>query len=307
MEIVAFPVRGVHMRKVFSNKIAITLFMLPALLFFVFVIALPVIMSTGYSFTEWNGFGEMKFLGWDNFKRLFADNMDNFPDAVKNSLLFLVISVGIQIPISLLFALILANKTKGSGFFRTVFFIPVVMSTTVIGQLWLKVYHPQYGILNVFLEKIGLENFQNAWLAEKGTVLLAVFIPILWQYVGYHMLLLYAGIKNISPDIYEAAEIDGANRFQIARKITLPLILPMLQVSLIFSVTGSLKVFDLIYVLTAGGPAGASEVPSTLMVRTIFNGYQYGYGSAMAVFIIIECFIVTALVKLIFSKLEKKY
>lgn len=295
------------MKKVFSNKLAICLFMLPALIFFAAVIALPVIMSAGYSLTEWNGFGDMKFIGIENYKHLFVNNMDGFPLAVKNSFLFLLVSVCIQIPISLMFALILANKARGEKFFRTVFFIPVVMSTAVIGQLWSKIYHPQYGILNVFLEKIGLESLSHAWLAEKGTVLLAVFIPILWQYVGYHMLLLYAAIKNISPDIYESAQIDGASKFQIARKITIPLILPMMQVSLIFSVTGALKVFDLIYILTNGGPAGASEVPSTLMVRTIFKSYQYGYGSAMAVFIIAECFLFTAIVKFIFKKLQEKY
>ncbi len=295
------------MKKVFSDKKAIFIFMLPALLFFITVIALPVIMSVGFSLTEWNGFGDMKFIGLKNYKELFINNVDGFPNAVKNSFLFLLVSVGIQIPISLIFALILANNIRGAKFFRTVFFIPVVMSTTVIGQLWLKIYHPQYGILNLFLEKIGLENMVHAWLAEKGTVLLAVFIPILWQYVGYHMLLLYAAMKNISPDIYEAAQIDGANKFQIARKITIPLILPMMQVSLIFSVTGALKVFDLIYVLTNGGPAGASEVPSTLMVRTIFKSYRYGYGSSMAIFIILECFLFTFIVKYVFKKLQEKY
>lgn len=295
------------MKKVFSNKVAITIFMLPALVFFAMVIAVPVVMSVAYSLMDWNGFGDMTFAGIRNYLTLFVKNMDGFPIAVKNSVLFLLVSVFVQIPISLFFAVVLANKVRGEGFFRTVYFIPVVMSTAVIGQLWLKIYHPQYGILNVFLDKLGLDAMTHAWLAEKGTVLLAVFIPILWQYVGYHMLLLYAAIKNIAPDVYESAEIDGATKWQIARKITIPLILPMMQVSLVFSVTGALKVFDLIYILTNGGPAGASEVPSTLMVRTIFKSYQYGYGSAMAVFIIIECLIATFIVKRVFAKLQEKY
>lgn len=295
------------MKKVFSNKVAILVFMLPAIFFFLLIIAVPVVMSAGYSLTEWNGFGEMTFVGLDNFKNLFINNVDGFPKAVVNSILFLIVSVFVQIPISLFFAVTLANKVRGEKFFRTVYFIPVVMSTAVIGQLWMKIYHPDYGILNVFLEKIGLESWTHTWLAENSTVLIAVFIPILWQYVGYHMLLLYAAIKNISPDIMESAQIDGATRWQITRKITIPLILPMMEVSLIFSVTGALKVFDLIYILTNGGPAGASEVPSTLMVRTIFKSYQYGYGSAMAIFIIIECLIATALVKGVFTRLKEKY
>lgn len=296
------------MNRVFSNKKAIFIFMLPALFFFVFIIALPVVLSLVYSTMEWNGFSPMKFIGFENYVHLFKDNIDKFPLAVRNSFLFLLVSVFIQIPISLLIALVLSDvKTKGSGFFRTVYFVPVVMSTAVIGQLWSKIYHPDYGILNTVLELLGLDSLRHAWLASKGVVLFAVFVPILWQYVGYHMLLLYAGIKNIAEEVYEAAAIDGANRLQMALKITIPQLLPMLKVSLIFSVTGALKVFDLIYILTNGGPAGATEVPSTLMVRTIFKSYQYGYGSAMAVFIILECFIFTGIVTFIFQRLQKKY
>ena len=295
------------MKNIFADKKAIFLFMLPATLFFLLIIVLPVILSGYYSTLDWNGFGMAKFIGIDNFKELFINNKDGFPKAVMNSLFFLVVSLVIQIPISLILALVLANGIKGEGFFRTVFFIPVVLATVVIGQLWMKIYNPDYGLLNTFLRAIGLGKWAKAWLGETSTALGASFVPILWQYVGYHMLLLYAAIKTISPDIYEAAQIDGASSRKIATKITIPLIIPMLKVSTILSVTGSLKVFDLVFVLTNGGPAGASEVPSTLMVKSIFNSYRYGYGSAMAVFIIIECFIFTALARGIFSQIEKRY
>ena len=295
------------MNRTFSNKKAIFLFMLPATLFFLLVIILPVILSGYYSVLEWDGFSEAKFIGFDNYKKLFVHNMDGFPRAVKNSFFFLVVSLFVQIPFSLLLALILGNGIKGEGFFRTVFFVPVILATVVIGQLWMKIYNPDYGILNVFLRTIGLESLERAWIGDTKTALVASFIPILWQYVGYHMLLLYAAIKTISPDIYEAAKIDGANGRQIAGRITIPLIIPMMKVSAVFSVTGALKVFDLIYVLTNGGPAGASEVPSTIMVKTIFKSYKYGYGSSMAVFIILECFLFTGIVRYVFGKLEKRY
>lgn len=295
------------MKKMFSNKLAILLFMLPAMTFFLLIIILPVILSGYYATLEWNGFGGAEFIGLGNFEALFITNIDGFGRAVKNSFLFMVISVFVQIPFSLVLALILANGIKGEGFFRTVFFIPVVLATVVIGQLWMKIYNPDYGLLNVFLRSVGLEKYAHAWLGDTKTALGASFIPILWQYVGYHMLLLYAAIKTISQDIYEAARIDGANGTQLATRITIPLIVPMLKVSTIFSVTGSLKIFDLIFVLTNGGPAGASEVPSTLMVKSIFKSYQYGYGSAMAVFIIFECFVFTALVRVIFKKVEEKF
>ena len=197
----------------------------------------------------------------------------------------------------------IAGGVKKESFFRTVYFIPVIISTVVIGQLWLKIYNPDYGLLNFFLRAAGLENLTRVWIGDIKTVLVSVFVPSLWQYVGYHLLLMYAAIKSIAPEIYEAARIDGSGPVQTAFKVTVPLITPMLKVCVTLSVIGSLKVFDLIYVLTNGGPAHASEVPSTLMVKTIFLSYRYGYGSAMAVFIILECFICAYLVGRIFHRI----
>jgi raffinose/stachyose/melibiose transport system permease protein len=214
-----------------------------------------------------------------------------------------LVSVVIQLPISLLFALLITSGVKQEGFFRTVFFIPVIISTVVIGQLWMKIYNPDYGLLNVFLRGIGLEGAAKVWLGDVKTVFAAACVPVLWQYIGYHMLLMYAAIKSIPPDVFEAARIDGAGPVQQAFRITIPLMKPMLKVSVTFAVIGSLKLFDLIYVLTNGGPVHASEVPSTLMVKTIFLSNQYGYGSSMAVFIILECLVFTLVVNKVFWKL----
>jgi raffinose/stachyose/melibiose transport system permease protein len=285
-----------------SDKKAITVFMAPALLFFLLIVAAPVTMSLYYSILDWDGIGKGTFILFTNFKELFAGNRDSFPVSVVHSFIIVLLSVFIQLPVSLFFALVLAGGVKKESFFRTVYFIPVIISTVVIGQLWLKIYNPDYGLLNVFLRAVGLKNLTRTWIGDIKTVLLSVFIPALWQYVGYHMLLMYAAIKSISPEIYEAARIDGSGAIQTAFKITIPLITPMLKVCVTFSVIGSLKIFDLIYVLTNGGPAHASEVPSTLMVKTIFLSYRYGYGSAMAVFIIAECFIYAYLVGEIFHR-----
>ena len=279
--------------------------MLPAVLFFLLVILMPVLMSINYSTLKWDGMGSGTFIGFQNYKKLFIGNVDNFPKSVVNSFLFLLVSVFIQIPLSLLLAIILANGVKGESFFRNVFFVPVVLSTVVIGQLWMKIYHPDYGLLNTFLRSVGLSSWAHGWLGDQSTALISTFIPTLWQYTGYHMLLLYAAIKSVNPEVFEAAKIDGASKVKTALRVTIPMILPMLEVCLIFSVIGSLKVFDLVYVLTNGGPAQASEVPSTLMVRTIFMGYQYGYGSAMAVFIIAECAVFTFAVRMIFKALQR--
>lgn len=290
------------MENMLKNKKAIFLFVFPAFLIFFVIVLLPIFFSFQYSLLKWDGISKGVYIGLQNYKDLFVNNSDGFLKSVENSVLLAVLSVFIQLPISLFFALVLARGIRGEKFFRTVYFIPVILATVIVGQLWMKIYNPDYGLLNFVLSKMGLKFLENQWLASTHTVLGAVFIPILWQYIGYHMLLMYASAKSISPDIYEAARIDGASESTIAFKITIPLIKPILKVCVVFAVIGSFKSFDLIYVLTNGGPMHASEVPTTLMYTDIFSKYQYGYGSAMAIFIVVECFICTILINRLFGK-----
>ena len=279
------------MNRVLSNKKAVFIFLLPALVLFLTIIIVPIFMSVTYSLTEWDGIGKKVFTGFDNYKELFLTNSDGFWRAVKNSLIFAAGSVFVQLPISLILALILARGVKGERFYVSVYFIPVLISTVVIGQLWMKIYNPQYGLLNTVLRSMGLEQLTGNWLGDTKKVIFAVIVPVLWQYIGYHMLLMYASVRSISEEIFEAARIDGANGIQTALHITIPLMKPILKVCVTFAVVGSLKNFDLVYVMTGGGPAGASQLPSTLMVETIFSRNMYGYGSSMAIFIILECFL----------------
>ncbi|WP_237167703.1 MULTISPECIES: carbohydrate ABC transporter permease [Paenibacillus] len=282
------------MNSVFSNKTAITIFVLPTLLIFCAIVLVPIFVSSYYSLLDWNGVGKGAYIGFHNYVELFTDS--RALNSMKNSLLFAAASIFIQLPLSLLLALILASNVKGEGFYRTVYFIPVLISTVVIAQLWSKIYNADYGLLNTLLENVGLSHLAQDWLGQKKTALIASFIPTLWQYIGYHMLLMYAGAKSISQDIFEAAKIDGASRVRTAFLITIPLMKPVLKVCLVFSVIGAFKVFDLIYVLTGGGPFFTTEVPSTLMYTTIFDTYRYGYGSAISVFIILECLVVTLII-----------
>lgn len=288
------------MDRVLSNKKAICVFILPALVIFIAIIIFPIFMSGYYSTLQWDGIGKSTFIGIDNYITLFTNHEDGFLESIKNSVILAFLSVFIQLPISLLLALVLSNKVRGENFYRSVYFIPVIVSTVVIGQLWMKIYHPGYGLLNTFLRSVGLESLAKEWIGSTDTALGAVFVPIVWQYIGYHMLLMYAAIKSIPSDIMEAAKIDGANALQTALKITIPLVTPILEVCVIFAVIGSLKTFDLIYVLTGGGPVHATEVPSTLMFNTIFHKYLYGYGSSMAIFIIGECLLLTVVIQKLF-------
>jgi raffinose/stachyose/melibiose transport system permease protein len=284
------------MNRLYKNKLAILLFLLPALILFVGIIIVPIIMSVYYSLQDWNGFTDMKFIGLQNYIELFTNTAVNFPQALLNAVLFAVASVAVQLPLSLTLALLLAKKRRGSRFFLSVYFIPVLLSTVVIGQLWLKVYNPDYGIINIALKAFGLGAWEKVWL-DKSTALISTFIPILWQYTGYHMLLMYAGIHSVPAEMQEAALIDGASEWQINFKLIIPMIRPVLRVCIMISVTGSLKVFDLIYILTNGGPAHATEVPSTLLVKMLFLRNQYGLGSAIAVLLIFLCFLFAIIIR----------
>lgn len=291
------------MKKILSDKRAIALFVIPSLVIMLVIVLVPILISVYYSMLDWDGLGKGTFIGLQNYKELIQDT--RFLDSIKNSLLYVVLSLFIQLPISLLLALLVAGEKKNESFYRTVFFIPVIISGVVIGQLWQKIYNGDYGLLNAALGALHLENFQQDWLGQEKTALIACFIPNLWQYVGYHMLIMYAGIKSISPEINEAARIDGANQIQVATKITIPLLKPILEVCVTFSLIGALKIFDLIYVLTGGGPLFTTEVPTIYMFKSIFDSFHYGSGSAVSIFIIFECLLFTAVLKLFFKNKEE--
>ena len=289
-----------------NNKLAIVIFILPAAWLFLGIIIVPIFLSSYYSLLDWDGISEPTFIGLKNYVEIFTSSSIGFPKSVANVLLLAALSLVVQLPISLLLAIVLANGVKGERFFLSVFFIPNLISTVVTGQLWMKIYNYEYGLLNLFLRAIGLESLTRIWLGDTKTALGAVFVAQLWQYIGYNMLLLYAGIKSQSQEVREAARIDGAGPVKMAFYVTIPQLKPVLKVCTIFAVVGSLKIFDLIYVLTDGGPVHASEVPSTLMVRMIFFRDRYGLGSSMAMFIIFICFFFAILIKRLYGSEDKE-
>ncbi len=290
------------MKKTLGYRINIFLFLLPALFLFVGILIAPIAMSTFYSFHDWNGLKEPVYIGFKNYVELFSSPSINFMRALKNALLLALFSVIIQLPFALWLALKLAKGIRGERFFLSTFFLPVLISTVVIGQLWLKIYNPDYGVLNVTLRALGLESWCRIWLGDRNTALGAAFVPLLWQYVGYHMLLMYAGVKSVPPELREAGMLDGCTEGKLNRYIVIPYIKPILRVSVIFAVTGSLKSFDLIYVLTNGGPVHSTEVPSTLMISLLFLRNRYGMGSTIAVMLIILCFVFALLINMVFRK-----
>ena len=290
------------MNKLYNNRLRTLLMLLPALILFCGVLIAPILTSVYFSAFDWNGIGARTFVGFSNYKELFTSDSIGFLKALGNALLLAALSVAIQIPLALGMALVLGKGIKGERLFLAIFFMPVLISSVVIGQLWVKVYNPEYGILNVLLRAVGLERWTRIWLGDVNTALGAVLVPMLWQYVGYHMLLLYAGVKAVPTELREAAIVDGASDAQINRYIVLPYIRPILRTSVIFAITGSLKSFDLIYVLTNGGPFHTTEVPSTLMINMLFLRNRYGMGSAIAVMMIVLCFGFALLIHAVFRE-----
>lgn len=281
------------MDKVMSNKKIIAMYVLPALLLILAIVYIPIVLTAYYGLHKWNGIGPMTFIGLENYQTLLKDG--KFWDSAWHSLLLAVFSAA-SLAIYLLVAMVLAAKIKGADLFRKIYLIPMLLSSVAIAQLWLRIYHPSNGIVNSILQSIGIDN-PPAWLAEPSLVLYALFIPILWQYAGFYILIYYAALKNIPSSLEEAAKIDGANSLQIALKIKLPLIMEVIKVTIVLSVVGSLKYFDLIFVMTDGGPNGSSEVMASYMYHEAFRAYDFGYGSAIGFFLLVICLAATWVIR----------
>ena len=290
--------------KKFKKGFAIVVFLLPGLFLFISILIAPIVVSLFRSLYDWNGFSKGTFIGFQNYVELFTNGSIKFMTSLKNSLILAAFSVFVQLPLALFLALLLGRKIKGDRVFLSIYFMPVLISTVVIGQLWLKIYNPDYGVLNRFLDLVHLGQFKHVWVGEVGTALGSVIVPTIWQYVGYHMLLMYAGVKGVSTDLREAAMLDGASKWQVDRYIVIPVIKPIIKVSVIFAVTGSLKTYDLVRILTEGGPYQSTEVPSTLLENMLFIRNRYGMGSTISVMLIALCFAFALLISAAFKERE---
>ena len=184
---------------------------------------------------------------------------------------------------------ILFNKIKGANFFQSIFFLPGVVCGAAIGLTWTFIYNSEFGLVNRILDVLKLANLKHQWLSDENTVMLAIIVVVMWQFVGYHMVIQLAAMKNIPSSLYEAASIDGASKWVQFTKVTLPLIKPILKMDTVLIITGSLKYFDLVFVMTGGGPNHGSEVLSTYMYYQGFRTLKYGYASAIGNILVLLC------------------
>ncbi len=276
------------------RKITIFLYTFPALALVFGFIYLPIIQNFIFSLYRWNAFSvEKVFVGFNYYVRLFNDK--TFYIALRNNSLFAIISLIFQVGFGLVIASILEEKfvRKLQPFFRTVFFIPSIISLTVVGLLWVFIYDPYIGILNAALKALGLGRFAYAWLGNPKTAIYAVIAVSQWQYIGYIVMLFLVAIQKIPPELYEAAMIDGANRVQTFFFITIPRVKAMILLTSMITIIGAFKVFDEVYVMTFGGPGRSTEVLATYLYRSAFRNDEMGLAAALGCVIFVVTFILS--------------
>ncbi|WP_404324042.1 sugar ABC transporter permease [Cytobacillus firmus] len=291
------------MNSVLSNKKIIASYIAPALFLILALIYVPILQTGYYGLMKWNGIGEMSFIGLKNYTVLMKDSL--FWKSALHSFLLALFSA-LSLIGYLFISIILAGKIRGADLLRKIYLIPMLLASVAIAQLWMKIYHPSNGMLNTVLMAIGIED-PPAWLADANLALYAIIIPIIWQYAGFYILIYYAALKNIPESLVEAARIDGASSWQIALKIKMPLVMNVIKVTIVLAVVGSLKYFDLIYVMTGGCPNGASEVMASYMYQKAFKGFDFGYASAIGFFLLVICLVVTYIIRRLTAANEDIY
>ncbi|GAA2635504.1 carbohydrate ABC transporter permease [Paractinoplanes durhamensis] len=250
----------------------VALFLSPALFLFGLLVLTPIVVAAYASFFNWNGFGApSNFVGLDNFRRLLTDEI--FVGDLRRTLLLITLSLGIQIPISLALAMLLNEPLRGRRVYRMLFFAPYVLSEVVTAVLFTMVFSPNQGLI------------AGTWLADTDTVMYALFFVISWKYFGFHTILYLAGRQSIPPELHDAAAMDGAGPWQAFRHITLPLLGPTIRISVFLSVLGTIQLFDMVWVLTGGGPIRSSETLAVTMFQEGFKRYHVGYASAISMVI----------------------
>jgi ABC-type sugar transport system permease subunit len=272
------------------------LFILPTLIFFVIFIAIPFFRAISISMTEWAGYNEPRFTGLQNFRNMMYDRI--FWIALKNTFVFMLATTVLQTVIPLLVAVLLNAGWRAQIAFRTILFLPVIISLVITGLLWRMIFDGNFGVINNILGALNLDFLKHHWLAEPGTVMPSIIMVSLWSSLGFYMVIFLAGLQSIPIELYEVASIDGANNIQKLVFITVPMLWPVTTVVMILNIIGGIKVFDVIYVMTTGGPNHASEVLGTYLYVTAFGATgggspSTGYAAAIGVVILILCLIGT--------------
>lgn len=291
------------MKKFFKNPYALAGFLGPAILVYTFSVFVPLAVSLFYSLNEWNGITEMKFAGFKNYINMFT-NDKRFWNAFGNNLYYVLVNLILQMLFALTLALLLTRLKRGRNLFQTLYFVPTIISTVAIGQLFKRVYSLEpMGLINYLLGIVGLGSLQKTFLSDAGTAMNSVIFVDSYKNMSLYMIIIFTALISISGEIEDAARIDGAGVFTMVFKIKLPLIRNVLFSCVILITSGTLKAFDIPYILTGGGPGIKTELLSGYMYSQGFAYMKYGYASAITVFIALECLVVIGIIKMLQSKL----
>ncbi|WP_443048083.1 carbohydrate ABC transporter permease [Streptomyces sp. H39-S7] len=267
---------------------SIAWFLLPALILFLVFVLAPIAIAVYTGFFKWGGIGPMDdFVGFENYTKLFDDQV--FLGDLGRGLYLIVLSITVQLPFALFTAVLLNQRLRGRAVYRMLFFAPYILSEVVTAVLFTMIFLPGDGMADHLAGALGLEGLQGKWLADPSTVMPTLFVVMVWKYFGFHMMLYLAGLQSIPGEILEAASIDGAGAWQRFRHVTLPLLGPTIRISVFLSIIGAIQLFDLVWVMTAGGPNHSSETMAISMFQFGFKRYQVGYASAISVVLFMIC------------------
>lgn len=269
-----------------NRTLTIIFFLAPGFILLLVFLLVPIFQAIYFSFYRWNGLGPLvDFQGLQNYALALTNTV--FRKSMQHTALLIVLSVLIQLPFAMIMALTLVRgNLRFSGLFRAIFFVPYVFSEIITALIWTSVFSPRNGLLNWGLGFVWPDVAGTAWLADKNIVMFAIFLVISWKYFGFHMLLYMAGLQNVDKDVEDAARTTGANEWQVLRFITLPMMGSTIVLSIYLSILGAMQQFILVWVLTTGGPANASEVIVTFLYKFGIQRMQLGFGSAVAVILL---------------------
>lgn len=272
------------------KNLEILFFVTPALLLIAMFMLVPIIQAVRFSVYNWKGFGPLvDFVGLQNYVRVLQNEV--FTDALVHNLVIIAGSIIIQLPLGLAIALLLNRKMKIQGLLRTIIFVPYVLSEVIAGVVWFQLLQPQYGLIDTVLAKLGIQGPAQGWLGTPDLALWTVLIVLTWKYLGLAVILFLAGLQGVPDELYEAAQIDGASWWQIQRKITIPLLGPTLRTWGFLSMVGSLQLFDMVWILTGGGPANSTTTMATFLVSEGTKRQNFGVASAASVILFIVALI----------------
>jgi raffinose/stachyose/melibiose transport system permease protein len=272
----------------------IAFFVGPALTLFVVFVVWPIVRALQFSLYRWKGFGPLvDFVGLQNYVSVLTN--DVFIGAFTHNIVIVVLSILVQLPVGLAIALLLNRKMRGQGVLRTVIFVPYVLSEVIAGVVWFQLLQPQYGVVDTLLGAVGIAGPEEGWLGTPDVALYTVFVVLTWKYLGLAVLLFLAGLQGVPDELLEAAQIDGASWWQVQRWVTVPLLGPTLRTWCFLSMIGAIQLFDMVWILTGGGPANATTTMATFLITEGTKRYNYGIATAASVILFVVALVLALL------------